>query len=337
MRSPTHHRLRIGIALFAWLSLASPLLWATDWHHTLRPGESLAQVAVQCCGNASFADRISQYNNLDQRFPAPVGARLRIPVAWLLQQPANAQLISVTGQVLDSRGRQWNVGDQISIGQQITTAADSLALIRFADNSTLLVNPDALVTFDVLSVFGDAGMVDTLIRFERGRGELKIIKSQQNRMRVSTPTGIAAVRGTEFRVAAGQAGTPSLVETTEGLVGFVPPGSGALVTLVDAGFGVIAANSGVTKEALLPAPGPLVAPSVPSHNATLSWPKLAGATGYQVQVFRLTNGALQPVRIELVKRTRYQLADLVPATYQVQVRAVAASGLQGMDLSLIHI
>ncbi len=310
---------------------------AADWFYTLRPNDSLTVVAEKFCGDAAFADRIAKHNRLDQRYPPAVGSRVRIPVDWLVKRPAPARLVSVQGTVTRADGTQLVLGDTVSAGQRIDTGDDGLALVAFADGSTLEIGSQARVVFDILSAFGDAGMVDTLVRFQRGRGVARVIKQSQGaRFRVSTPTGIAAVRGTEFRIAA--EGERALLETTEGSIGYdggATQTPAAMQTLViDAGYGAIATPNGATREELLPAPDQLRGPSAPSSRARFSWAQLPGATEYNVTLYRLSGAGgagVEPIEVRTQRGRSFRTGTLEPGTYQVSVRGVAASGLQGMD------
>ncbi len=317
--------------------------FAADWYYTLRPGDSLQSIAEKFCGAAEYGDRISKYNRLDQRIAPVIGSRIRIPVDWLVKRPAPAQVVSVNGVVTHADGTAVVVGDQIRSGQALATADEGRTLIRFADGSTLEIGPEAEVTFDILSAYGDSGMVDTLVRFQRGRGVARVVKQTQGaRFRVSTPTGIAAVRGTEFRISSES--ERSLVETTEGSIGFsnqqepaagsaaaAAATAGAQTLLIDAGFGVIATPTGATKEELLPAPINLRGPAQPGSRAVFTWEAIPSARTYEISVYRLAAGVAEPIAGHETKRPRFTLSKLPPGRYRVSVRGVAASGLQGLE------
>lgn len=322
------------------LGIAMPV-FASEWTFTLRPGETLDQLAARCCGDATLSDEISKFNNIDQRMAPPAGARLRIPVPLLQRQPLAATLVYTVGLVTDGNGLPLQSGASLSMGQTLQTGSGGLALVRFADDSTLQLGNDAEVEFDTLSAYGDTGMVDTLVHLQRGRVELRVIKQSGNRLRVATPSGIAAVRGTTFRVAvepviANQLTGPSrgLVETTTGLVGFNQSAALANETSIEAGYGVIASASGVAKEALLQPPGPIAVPVVATSKAQLRWPKLQGARRYQVQIGQDVAGKMQWRPSVKTNKRAFPLQGLALGDYQVRVRGIAASGLHGMDATV---
>lgn len=320
------------------IALAVPAV-ASEWTFTLRPNESMSQLAQRCCGDASLADKISQFNNIDQRTGPVAGSRLRIPVQLLRRQPLSATLIYAMGIVSDGDGNPLVSGASLTMGQSLQTGPGSLAIVRFADDSTLQLGNDAKVDFDTLSAFGDTGMVDTLVHLQRGRAELRVIKQAGNRLRVETPSGIAAVRGTQFRVAVepgrkASAPTRGLVETTTGLVGFAQQQASNSETSVEAGYGVVAVPSGVTKEALLQPPGPIDVPAQATTKQRLSWPKLTGARRYQVQVGRNVAGNIEWMPSVQTGKRMFPLQGLAQGDYQVRVRGIAASGLHGVDATV---
>lgn len=315
--------------------------FASEWTFTLRPAETMDQLAERCCGDATLGDQISKFNNIDQRVGPPAGARLRIPVPLLRRQPLAATLVYAVGVVTDGNGLPLQSGASLSMGQKLQTGSGGLALVRFADDSTLQLGNDAEVAFDTLSAYGDTGMVDTLVHLQRGRVELRVIKQAGNRLRIETPSGIAAVRGTTFRVAvepmiANQLSGPSrgLVETTTGLVGFSQPATLANETSVEAGYGLVASANGVAKEALLQAPGPVAVPAVATAKDQLRWPKLQGAQRYQVQVGQDVAGKMQWRTSVKTNKRAFPLQGLPFGDYQVRVRGIAASGLHGMDATV---
>lgn len=328
------------LTILLGVALAAPAV-AADWTFTLRPSETMAQLALRCCGDAALADQISKVNHIDMRAGPPAGSRLRVPVALLRRQPLSATVVYAVGLVTDGNGLPLQAGASLAMGEQLQTGSDGLALVRFADDSTLQLGNDAAVNFDTLSAFGDSGMVDTLVHLQRGRVELRVIKQSRNRLRIETPSGIAAVRGTNFRVAvepvsaSKPAGpTRGLVETTTGLVGFAQPSVSANETSVEAGYGVVASASGVTKEALLQPPGPVVVPAVATPKQRLSWPKLQGARRYQVQFGRDVAGKTEWLPSVETRKRVFPLRGLALGDYQVRVRGIAPSGLHGMDATV---
>lgn len=307
---------------------------AADWTYSVRPGDDLWRLAAKYCGSTAYAGRLAQHNGLARPQDLQAGARLRIPVDWLVRQPAEVEVMAVTGTVTDGTGQALAVGDRLVMGTQLVTA-DGFAVVAFADGSTLQVGENSEVLFNILTAFGDTGMVDTHLRFYRGRGTARVIKQEANsKFRIWTPSGIAAVRGTDFRVGAESAAEDATekstrLETVTGAVDFVDE---AKTVDVPAGFGVVASAAGVAKEELLTAPALLgTAKPLWRPDESIRWQADPAAQEYRIVLYQPDGQRRRPIRSRSVNETEFRLDDLQPGSYTFVVRAVAASGLEGFD------
>ncbi len=300
-----------------------------EWTYTVRPGDEIWNIASRYCGSASFAERIIEFNRLeDERLLRP-GTRLRIPVKWLVRQPATAEVLNVRGtaRLLTPDPEPATPGRQIEMGHRLVTA-DGAVLVGFADGSSLRVAADSEVLFNILTAYGDTGMVDTHLRFYRGRGTSNVIRrNDASSFRISSPAGTAAVRGTEFRVAVQDDG--SLTETLEGDVGFLRDTE----TPVPAGYGLAASPAGDVREALLSAPVWVSSPGSYAFGTELRWQPLAGAGQYRISIFDASDPQT-PVHVEVRETAALRLPDLPPASYRVAVRGISKSALEGYESSL---
>lgn len=318
-----------------WLSLATlPAAAATatavaDWSYTVRPGDKIWNIASRYCGSASYADRIIEFNQLaDERLIRP-GSRLRIPVEWLVRQPATAEIVSVRGTatLLTPEPEPARVGRQVEMGHRLKTE-DGTAVVEFADGSSLLVAAESEVLFNVLTAYGDTGMVDTNLRFYRGRGTSKVLRRNDgSSFRISSPAGTAAVRGTEFRVAVDA--DRSLTETLEGDVGFTRETE----TSVPAGYGLAASPAGEIREPLLPEPVWVSSGTRYAIGSEVRWQPVNGARGYRASVY-LTSDTLTPVRVSTTVTEMLPLEDLPPASYRIAIRGISDNDLEGYESTL---
>ena len=322
------------VLVIALCAFSSPAV-ANDWEYTLRPGESIWQVAVRYCGSKSAVQRLVQHNNVQRPEQLRAGTVLQIPVDCLVKQPVNATLVAADSSVqLERDGTRMGVkeGDTIRMGDTLFTA-DSFAVVEFADRSRLTIRPNSTVSFLLLAAHGESGMVDTLMRLRKGRVQHVVEGDggKGHRHRIATPVGAAAVRGTRFRVEL-PTGDVATVATTEGEVGFLQ--STGPTTAVPAGLGLVANEAGSRTEPLLPAPA-LGARRQASQLTTLRWDAVAEATGYRLTLS--VDG--RPVDESVVTAPEW-LVDAPLGSYQLAVRAIAASGLEGLDataaLDIVH-
>lgn len=321
---------RILIIAALWLG-AGPA-FADDWTYTLRPGDELWSVAKTYCGSARLADEIARYNNIADPALVRAGTRIRIPTGWLAFAPTHAEIVGMAGVVqyladvsANTRPAAATHGQKIAMGTTLITA-DGSALVRFADGSRLTIQPNSRVLFNKLTAFGPAGMVDTHLRFAYGNGTTSVEpQNRGDRFRIETPEGVAAVRGTEFRVGYTAADKLATTETLEGEVAFI---ANATTTNLPDGFGVAASPRGLVKEALLPAPE-LHEVKVYTPNDMLNWQPVADAHHYTV------TWALQTSADVTLRQTHHEqthaVVDLPPDSYVARVRAVSDAGINGND------
>ena len=93
--------------------------------------------------------------------------------------------------------------------------------IQFADGSIVTIQPNSTLKLDALSLYGGGGMVDTKLRLQQGGVAVKANPQHVpgNTMQIFTPTAVAAVRGTDFRLLSESKTTRQ--ETLQGRVGLL--------------------------------------------------------------------------------------------------------------------
>lgn len=304
---------------------------AGDWEYSVRPGESLWQIATRYCGSHRHAERLLRHNGLADAAALRAGVVLRIPVDCLVMQPASAKVVeSGAGATLVRHGTPVPAtsGQVIEMGDSLVTG-EGFAVVEFADGSRLTVRPQSEIQFVLLSTHGASGMVDTLTRVRKGRVQHQVNSNQgrtgpEHRHRISTPVGAAAVRGTEYRVEL-PSEDKTTVATTRGAVNFGTATAASIA--VPAGTGVVATPASTAAENLLPAP---VLPDAlrKGQGRPIEWPAVEGARAYRVTL----SGAGTPLGEAVVDSPAWTV-DAEPGHYTLTLRAIASSDLEGMDAS----
>nr|MCH9671496.1 FecR domain-containing protein [Gammaproteobacteria bacterium] len=328
---------RLKVAVLAILILGgfgAERALAVDWIYTARPGDNFWNLAETHLTSVGLWKALQRHNSaLDSRSIRP-GTRIRIPVRWLRERPANATLISVTGTVTvaDTRedsSRAAKSGDALAVEAVVTTGANSTAVVQFANGTEMRLTENSEIEFDRLSAFGKSGMVDTRLRLKRGRVETGVPKNQApaTRFEIHTPSAIAAVRGTVFRLAADESVTRS--EVTSGRVNLA---GGPSALDVNAGFGTLAERGKAPQppRPLLPAPDLSEnAATERTLSLTLNWPRVPGAHQYRAQVFTSDQRTLLDDRVLSEPRAVFPAPP--DGQYVVRVRALDVDGLEGID------
>jgi hypothetical protein len=222
------------------LTLCCAPVWAADtmWRYTVRPGDNLISLGKKHLVNADDWKVLQRINHVNDPYRLPIGSVLRMPLELVKQRAASAEVIFVSGQAQwQQSATQWEalqVGKQLGPGAKIVTKANSKVVIQFADGSTTDIVSNSTLSLDTLSLYSGGAMVDTKLRLQQGQIETHANPNQieGNRMQVITPSAIAAVRGTKFRVTVDKQAT-----TQETLDGKVALNAASQEVVVNKGFG----------------------------------------------------------------------------------------------------
>ena len=305
-----------------------------EWRYTIRPGDTLIGVSRQYLAEPRDWPRLARLNRVVDPQRLMPGTTLRIPLAMLRQTAAPAELVAVSGEVLltlpQAPPRPAVAGDRLPAGTILVTAANSSAGIRFADGSRLTLQPGSRMALDTVSVYAGGGMADTRLRLQEGRAEIQANpqKARGNRLEVITPSAVAAVRGTHFRVAA--AADAAREETLAGNVAVMAVDE---TVSVGEGFGTRVERGQPPRPpvALLPAPdvGDLPA-RIERLPVAFAVGAVAGAAAWHGEI--AADAEFTRILLEKTSDTpRLVFADLPDGDYVLRVRAVDALGLQGRD------
>ncbi|MEW5755891.1 MAG: FecR domain-containing protein [Pseudomonadota bacterium] len=323
------------LLLLSLLLFASSSVWAEEWIYTVRPGDSLWSISNNYLKGIAYWPRVQTHNNITDPKQIKPGTRLRIRVEWLKNPPQPAIVARLSGsvEVVDAAGkrRQAQEGDKLVSGEVIRTGTNGSVTLRFADESTLLIQSNSVVSLDSVSSFGEGGMIDTSVRLHHGRVDSRVEKRRDNtRFMIITPAAIAAVRGTRFRVSAEEERAVMRSEVLEGRVDV--EGNQATVEL-PAGYGTLAeqGKAPLPPRPLLPAPDlSKLSAEYPRDAVTLAWPAVSGASRYRIQVAESEafSAILQDV---VTSEPALQLTALEPGKYACRIRAIDEIGLEGAD------
>ena len=306
------------------------------WRYTVKPGDNLINIAKQYFVNPHAWVKVQKINAVDDPYRMMPGTVLRIPVDLLQERPAQAQVVHVSGKVL-SRGpnqTDWQMvdnGQKLGAGTALETFDDASATLELADGSKIVLTPNSQLALDTLSQYAGGLMADTRLRVQRGQTEIMAnpLKSQNQYMRVLTPTAQAFVRGTTFRVRTN--GESTHEETIGGLVAV-----NALGKKVDvaAGYGT------VVKQGERPEP-PVELMAAPDISALpprfeilpIRFALPAPQVNQEVWYGQIAKDASFEKTLLEKKITGkvMSFADLPNGDYVLRLRAIDQHGLQGLD------
>ena len=212
-----------------------------------------------------------------------------------------------------------------------------MAKLRFADDSVVDVQQNSNIEIRASYQIAGRETYVTLLKLNRGRTEIGANPSHTigNSLQVETPSAIAAVRGTQFRVAAD--GDIALQETLDGQVAFSGAEHGVLQTVLLAkGYGSVIEKN----QAPL---APIVLPEVPNVSGLPSQLEQVdvafelkprpGDTAFVSQLARDAEFTqiIQQQTTPAMPTTKVLLGALVDGQYFLRLRAQESHGLQGQD------
>ncbi len=313
----------------------TPALQENEWRYVTRPSDTIWSIAKDYLNPMKTWVDLVRHNHIEDPNALPPGSTLAIPFAWLKVQPAPAIAVSVSGEALlkDSQSSQWNSlknKQYLHVGDTIKTMKGSV-LVKFADGSVLRLENHTTLIFNRLSQFGKSGMTDTGLRLEKGRVSTKVepMKENGSRYEISTPSAVAAVRGTEFRVEVTEAG--SNLEVTEGEVSFA---SSRGSVLVKEGFGAQVSATGALSP-ITPLPAKPKVKQLPSainqFPIQLAWHPVAGAAHYHYSLYEGAPTDGQLIQQQRINTPEVLINHLNNGLYTVTIRAESEKGLQGVD------
>lgn len=306
------------------------------WQYTIERGDTLISIARQHLLAESYWRQVQRLNHVIDPYRLQPGSTLTLPLRITRVAPATAHLQAVSGAVELIRNGAKSVavsGLALQPGDELVCGAEGNASVEFADGSRARVLAGSHVKLSQMQRLGQSKVFTTEIELKQGRIESSVVQKPRGRQNylIRTPTVDLGVRGTEFRAAA-ESADAARTEVLQGLVAAANPAGSVGV---GAGFGTVTKlNQAPQKPRRLLPPADLsrlsqyVAQRLP---IAFSWPPVAGAQAYRVQVARDANFA-EIVADQLSSKAEAKLArDIGDGRYAVRVRAIDAIQLEGQD------
>lgn len=305
-----------------------------EWRYSVRPGDNLIQFANRYLINPDDWHALQTLNTIKNPKRMQTGQIVRVPLTLLKQVPASAEVVLASGKAgilkLDNSLQMVSVGQQLGAGTVLNTGENSKLNIKLADGSIVSMQPNSTLTLDSLSMYSGGGMVDTKLRLQQGKLETEANPAhmQGNSMQIITPSAVAAVRGTKFRVSTDDVSIRQ--ETLEGKVALIAAGEEVGVSK---GFGSLSegGKAPLPPVLLLPAPATTsFASKLEALPVTFNVHAQAGAVAWVAKVsadMQFNNIAAT----SLSQGSVLSFNDLPDGSYYLKLRAKDKQGLEGYD------
>lgn len=307
---------------------------AQDWIYATQPGDTLWDLCLEYTAKRGCWKELGTYNNISGDRIVQPGTEIRIPLDWLLELPIVGTVLSVQGEVQyqeQSGGKLVPLvpGQTLVLGSLINSRAGNASII-LNDHSELLLRPDSVLELSSMST-GTGLRQSSELDLDRGEVEVKVKPGARSRFEIHTPSAIAAVRGTEYRVASlrRDAGTRSEV-----LKGEVAVEAGTTVE-VPAGYGLKAKKDEVPGEPReLPA-APVFAQARVDSPLPLSvhWTNEQGVVSWHLDLY----SQAAPGELLATYRTadpELVFTELGEGCYRLVARGIDSEGFNGLESEL---
>lgn len=318
-----------------------------DWLYSVRPGDNLWNLCAQYTTRADCWLKLGNYNSVIYPRQLPPGLIIRFPISWLKDVPKTTTLSYYSGEVWSYTDDPNDLsiielGEKLALGTTVITGENSYATLRFDDGTLLQIEPNSKLLIESQSGYSPTDSYRSEIFLNSGAVKTRVPERQpKSRFQIRTPSAIAAVRGTEYRLVSRSADSDqedkniSITEVTEGVVAV-----SANTSEVDVkkGFSV------KTEQGKAPsAPKPLlVAPSwhelvktVQTVPVSLAWVDVADATAYKLDVLKDND---QGEVIESIELAGVQYTDAALAysegCFRFQLKAIDQEGIQGLPQNI---
>jgi hypothetical protein len=195
-----------------------------DWVYVVSEGDNLWNISKKHLNKVSYYEDVRRINNITLPKRIPPGTLIRIPLDWVKRHAASVSVKHITGQhqlVRNGQTLPVKQHDKIELGDELRLDNKGSITLKFADGSEMTLSDNVIISFDHLTQYGQTGMVDSRVRINQGKMEIRAEKQHGagSRLDIASASAVTSVRGTVFRVGIDKKDPEtSLVEVVEGEV-----------------------------------------------------------------------------------------------------------------------
>ncbi len=314
----------LGLAMFASLSVQAETQAPADkseFIYEMKQGDTLLGLVAKYFKNAAAINEIAKINQLKDVNKIPVGKKLLFPRGLINSTPSKANLTSLDcAEPIQVNGvsKQVAVGEILNQGSTIQIPKGCQAGLTLEDSSTVALLSGTLIKIKTLQKNPFEKSPEVEFELLNGRVEVDVPKRQAGDapFQVRTPSSLAGVRGTKFRVAFDIDAGNSQVEVKQGNVAAKGRVDETSKSITD-NKGVAIAASGVAGDV----------ETLPNPPEFLSYQKLKSTTGFGLKFA----SAESNLKYALVKSSDANLASMTDVGRfdlpEIQTEQVSASAV----------
>lgn len=210
---------------FAGLLSANAFADPTDFSHSVSASDHLTGIRDLYCDPAVTTQEIAHYNSLANPNLIHPGDVINIKAEWLKSTALPIKVIVFSGDVKFQNDGVGNIepltqSHVLGEGDKLMTGDNSLVKLRFADDSVVNLQPNAVMQIIASRKPYQSDKMQIEVDMQQGRTEVLANPAHKSdrHFKVKTPSAVAVVRGTQFRV--GSEAGKTIEETLDGSVDF---------------------------------------------------------------------------------------------------------------------
>ncbi|MBA4397030.1 MAG: hypothetical protein C0394_06580 [Syntrophus sp. (in: bacteria)] len=301
---------------------------------TLVKGDYLINICKQYLDSENRWQEISRINRLRDPHKLQPGTEIALPLAYLKGTPLEGKVTFVQGDAKAQPGGQgaWvslKTGDMVSQKSNLKTGTESALEITFADGSSFFLRSDTQMgILTAQKVLSSNLMRDLYLGAGRVLTTVKGATGAASRFKIHTPSAIASVRGTEFRVAVDD----SQKTYAEVMKSIVTVAAAEKSVELSQGEGTMVEKGAppLPPRKLLPPPAPADIAAIYNSVPVIRFSVVEGADSYRVMTSRDKEGR-QLLREKIIKpRDAITIAGLADGSYYLLTQSIDPLGLEGL-------
>ncbi len=307
-------------------------LFADERLYTIKQGDTLWSISEEWLHNAQDWVKLKSLNNIENPLKLVPNSQIRIPLL-LLKKGENLAVVEYvygTVSIKNDAGEQRDVtlGMELFAGDEIKTDDASSVRIGYKDGSSSLLQENGQLRIDRIEFLNEKRDIQLNLQHGGINSKIKERKNNGSRFEITSPSAIASVRGTNFRVASDPLTQLFRTEVLKGSVAVSSQGEEQIVTK---GFGI------VVKAGQPPSPPSKLLPTIDLSNLPkliqkqpifFSFNPLDGAVGYRVEISK-GNTFNQQIFSQVLNESKLSPPGLANGEYILRIFAYDVNGLGG--------
>lgn len=230
--------------------------------YEIKSGDTLSNIVNRYTQGEEALKQLITVNPLPDIHRIPIGYKLKIPRHLIKYTPSKAVVTQsnckTVRKIVADQALSIQIGSVLNEGDVVHVPPDCQLGLQLDDGSTLRLVSGAVIKITALRRSNFQTSPEVKFELLDGRAEIKVIRKRlvnDAPFQILTPTAVAGVRGTEFRVGFDAQQRHSQVEVLTGAVG-ARGASDPLDTGVETGQGlpITATGQSLPVEKLLPPP-----------------------------------------------------------------------------------